>query len=320
MKLLFIALTAAGLVSTPLFANDDRLRQQATALFGVLPDTMPGAESDTPAMVELGRQLFMDKRLSINDSQSCNTCHNVMDSGPGVDNLPTSPGALGELGDRNSPSVWNAGFHIAQFWDGREKDLESQAKGPILNPIEMAMPDEETVISKLSAIEGYPDAFDHAFGVNGSLTYDNVANAIAAFERTLITRDRFDEFQRGDNAALTEQEKRGLSTFINVGCAACHSGPLLGGNSYFKVGIVEPFPNQQDLGRYEVTGEDSDKMVFKTSALRDIGRTAPYFHDGSVETLEIAVADMARMQLGRTLTEENVEDITAFLRALDHQF
>lgn len=303
-------------------ADKQSLRQQSKAMFGTLPDTMPGSDNDTAILIELGEKLYMDPRLSVNDTQSCNSCHLIGSdkTGTGVDNLATSPGAIkGKGGDRNSPTVWNAGFQVTQFWDGRAKDLKAQAKGPILNPVEMAMPSEQAVEEKIGGIEEYQVAFKQAFGSEDSVTYDNLAHAIAAFERTLISQDRFDEFMNGDDKALNDQELAGLQTFISTGCVACHSGKTLGGHMYQKLGMVNAYPHQEDLGRHKVTGNEADKMVFKVPMLRDISRAAPYFHDGSIETLDQAIKDMAWYQLGRKLDQQQVDDIAAFLKALDHQ-
>jgi cytochrome c peroxidase len=276
---------------------------------------MPGAENDTPELIALGRDLFFDKRLSANDSQSCNSCHAVDNNRGGVDNEPTSPGAFGKRGGRNSPTVLNAGFQLSQFWDGRAADLAAQAKGPVLNPIEMGMADDKMVIAKLANVPEYQQSFQKIFGSSGSLTYDNVANAIAAFERTLVTRDRFDDFQKGDDKALNEKELRGLDTFVSVGCIACHNGPLLGGNSYQKIGMVNAF-NGKDVGRFEVTKDETDKFKFKVPILRNIAITGPYFHDGRATTLAESVRDMGWLQLGKKLTDDEVDAIVAFLHTL----
>lgn len=300
-------------------AQADALQSQAKSIFGTLPAAMKGAENDSPAMISLGEKLYMDKRLSVNDSQSCNSCHNVVEAGPGVDNTQFSPGAIaGKFGGRNAPTVWNAGFQLAQFWDGREADLKAQAKGPILNPVEMAMPSEQAVVDKISAITDYKVAFKAAFGVDNAISYDNLAHAIAAFERTLITNDRFDQYMNGNGEALNQQEKDGLQAFINTGCTACHSGPTLGGQMYQKLGLVKPYENQTDQGRFDLTNNPADKMVFKVPMLRDVARTAPYFHDGKVKSLEEAVTLMAELQLGRNLDKKTVSDIVAFLNSMNH--
>ncbi len=298
--------------------DPDTLRKQALQFFQPLPKKMPGSERDTPAQVNLGRKLFFETALSINNSQSCNSCHRVDNGLGGVDNEKTSPGALGKRGDRNSPTVWNAGLQFAQFWDGRAPNLVEQAKGPILNPIEMGLPDPKTAIRKLKQ-KGYGALFQQAFpDEKDSLTYDNLARAIAAFERTLITRDRFDLFLKGDSQVLSENELRGLDAFMSTGCTACHTGALIGGQMFQKAGLVNAFPNTEDTGRYRETGNDTDKFLFKVPSLRNIGNTAPYFHDGSIDNLQKAVADMAWHQLGKKLDHFELENITAFLRSLDN--
>lgn len=317
LKLTLISCSMMGLLFLPLQAN--ALQHQAKALFGPLPAHMPGAEEDSAALVALGKTLYMDNRLSVNNTQSCNSCHDVSKAGPGVDNKQFSAGAKhGELGGRNAPTVWNAGFQLAQFWDGRAADLQAQAKGPILNPVEMAMPSEAAVVEKISAIDEYQVAFKKAFNKDNAISYDNLAYAIAAFERTLITKDRFDQYMLGDATALNKQEKAGLQAFINVGCTACHNGPTLGGKVYQKLGLVKPYANQADQGRFDLTQKTTDKMVFKVPMLRDVARTAPYFHDGSVKTLSDAVNQMASLQLGRDLDKKTTADIVAFLQSLTH--
>ncbi|MBX3734894.1 MAG: c-type cytochrome [Verrucomicrobiae bacterium] len=293
------------------------LRTKALELLAPLPDRMPGSENDTPERVALGQKLFFEKRLSLNQSQSCNTCHRVDEGKGGVDNEPTSPGAKGERGGRNSPTVLNAGFHVAQFWDGRAETLEDQAKGPVLNPIEMAMPAPEVVLERLNADAGYAAAFKKAFpGEATPVSYDNFARAVAAFERTLITRDRFDDFLKGDDSALTLNERAGLNEFLTIGCTTCHYGPLLGGNNYKKIGIVNVYENDADKGRIEVTKEEYDELVFKVPSLRNIALTWPYFHDGRQATLRDAVKSMAWLQLGLELDATQLDRLVAFLQTL----
>ena len=322
MKSLLLALPSLFIASSLVSAEDatlepKALRERAGAIFQPLPDKMPGADADTPAMVKLGKDLYFEKRLSKNSTQSCNSCHRVDENRGGVDNEPTSPGAFGERGGRNSPTTLNAGFHIAQFWDGRAATLEDQAKGPILNPGEMAMPDEATAVARIKEVEAYTKAFAEAFpDAKDPVTYNNIAEAIAAFERTLKTNDRFDDFLKGDDKALSEPERRGLLTFLNTGCIACHLGPTMGGNLYQKMGLIEPYANTTDLGRAALTKNDAEKFFFKVPSLRNVGITGPYFHDGGAKTLEEAVSTMARIQLGKKLTETETADIAAFLRSL----
>lgn len=319
MKKVFWAPLATAILLAACGPNQKTLELQAKAksTFGKLPAKMPGSEKDTPEMVELGRKLYFDVRLSINDTQSCNSCHLLDNKKGGVDNKTTSTGAKGDIGDRNAPTVLNAGFHLAQFWDGRAKDLVEQAKGPILNPVEMAMPSEKAVVDKLSKIEEYPPLFAKAFpGQKNPLTYQNIAEAIAAFERTLITRDRFDDFMDGNLTALNTEELEGLELFLNTGCIQCHNGALLGGNSYRKTGQINAYENTKDLGRFNVTKNDADKYVFKVPSLRNVALTSPYFHDGQVKTLEEAVTKMAYLQLNVQLEESKARKIAKFLNTL----
>lgn len=319
------AMTASAILMVPAAlapaelraASAGELRASALKVLAPLPDKMPGAESDTPARVKLGRELFFEKKLSVNNTQSCNSCHAVDKNRGGVDNEPTSPGAFGKRGGRNSPTVLNAGFHVAQFWDGRAKTLEDQAKGPVLNPGEMAMPSEAAVIERLKADKKYVGAFKKAFPDQADpITYDNFAKAVASFERTLLTHDRFDDFLKGDDKALSAAELKGLDTFLSIGCTTCHTGPLLGGNDFKKLGILNAYENTADKGRVAVTKEDYDEFVFKVPSLRNIALTAPYFHDGSQKTLEETVQKMAWLQLGKKLTAEETSNLTTFLRAL----
>jgi len=297
--------------------NSDRLIRLANRYFEPLPNVMPGAENDTPQRIALGKKLYFEKRLSINDTQSCASCHRLENDFAGVDKQSTSPGAKGELGSRNSPTVLNAGFQDSQFWDGRAKDLVEQAKGPILNPVEMAMPDEKSVEQKLRAIAEYNNAFTLAFpGNDPAITYQNIAEAIAAFERTLITPSRFDDFMKGDATALSETEQRGLKAFIMIDCKSCHDGKLLGGETYEMLGKKTPYENQSDEGIYALTGDEDDRMVFKVAPLRNVALTAPYFHDGKIKTLDEAIRKMGKLQLNEELSNQQVNDIEMFLRAL----
>ncbi|MCK5002463.1 MAG: c-type cytochrome [Gammaproteobacteria bacterium] len=295
----------------------DRLLKRALRDFDPLPEKMPGSENDTAERIALGKKLFFDKRLSINDTQSCASCHRLEDGFAGVDNLPTSPGARGELGTRNSPTVLNAGWQSSQFWDGRADDLVEQAKGPILNPVEMGMPDEKTVENKIQAIAEYQAAFTVAFpDSKPAVTYQNIAEAIAAFERTLRTPSRFDDFLNGDKTALTQAEQQGLKTFIKLDCRQCHDGVLLGGEAFEYLGKKRPYENQSDQGVYEVSKDDDDRMMFKVAPLRNVALTAPYFHDGKIATLADAVRAMAWLQMKKKLTDQQVDEVVSFLKSL----
>jgi cytochrome c peroxidase len=271
-------------------------------------------EKKNAALIALGKKLYLDPKLSVNDTISCNSCHQLNNFG--VDSQPTSPGHEGKRGGRNSPTTFNAALHIAQFWDGRAKDVEEQALGPILNPIEMGMPSEAAVVDKLKKIDEYKAMFAEAFkDEKDPIQYKNVGKAIGAFERTLITPSRFDDFLKGDENALNDAEKRGLQKFIHMGCANCHNGVAIGGNSYKKIGLIEEYKTS-DEGRFAVTGLETDKKVFKVPSLRNITKTAPYFHDGSVKTLDEAIEEMAEHQLGRKVGPGFVEDVKAFLGSL----
>lgn len=282
-------------------------------LFEPLPDSIID-EKKNATLIKLGKMLYMDPRLSVNDKIACNSCHQLTKFG--VDNEPTSPGHEGKRGGRNSPTTLNAALHVAQFWDGRAKDVEEQALGPILNPVEMGMPSEAAVVSKLKKIDEYKDLFPQAFkDEKDPFQYKNVGKAIGAFERTLLTPSRFDDYLKGDEDALTADEKRGLNKFVHMGCATCHNGVVIGGNSFKKLGLVEPFETA-DLGRYEVTGIETDKHVFKVPSLRNITKTGPYFHDGSVKTLDDAIRLMAKHQLGQQVGDGFIRDVKAFLGSL----
>lgn len=281
--------------------------------FQPLPDSIIDVKKNAK-LISLGKKLYMDPRLSVNNKISCNSCHRMDKFG--VDNEATSPGHDGRRGDRNSPSSFNAALHVAQFWDGRSKDVEAQALGPILNPIEMGMPDEASVVKKLKAIAEYNSAFKAAFpGKKDPLTYNNIGVAIGAFERTLITPSRFDKFLKGNVKILTNIEKRGLKKFMEIGCTSCHSGATVGGNDYQKVGLIHEYKTE-DLGRYNVTKDEDDKHVFKVPSLRNVAETWPYFHDGKVKTLDEAIRLMAWHQLGEKVDQAFINDVKAFLKTL----
>ncbi|WP_457617889.1 cytochrome-c peroxidase, partial [Lutibacter sp.] len=274
----------------------------------------------TKEKVALGKKLFLDKRLSKDNTQSCNTCHNLKTYG--VDNLSTSPGNNGGFGTRNSPTVFNAALHVAQFWDGREPDVEAQAGGPILNPVEMAMPSEKVVVERLSKIDEYNKLFANVFpNEKNPITYKNIQKAIGAFERTLITPSRFDDFIKGDLSALTTEEKEGLQLFIDKGCVACHSGNAIGGNVFQKFGVYDDYwkytkSKKIDNGKFDVTKNENDKYIFKSPSLRNIEKTYPYFHDGSVKDLKEAVSIMAKIQLNKDLSEKELNALVVFLNSL----
>ena len=330
-KVLLTLLVWGGMfVSTAGELEDRKLLEEARKYFQPLPEVAESEENPvTPEKVKLGKMLYYDPRLSKSGLISCNTCHNLATYG--VDNLPTSVGHRWQIGPRNAPTTLNAALHVAQFWDGRAKNVEEQAKGPVLNPIEMAMDSPEEVVRRLRSIPEYVKLFREAFPEEEEpLTYENVAKAIAAFERTLMTPSRFDEFLRGDLDALSREEKEGLKLFIEIGCVSCHNGPAVGGRIFAKFGVVEAYweatrdyvtldrPTMPvDVGRFAVTQKKEDLYIFKVPSLRNVTRTYPYFHDGSVWNLRDAVQIMARVQLGKELSDEELDRILAFLRSLE---
>ncbi len=299
-----------------------------------LPEKAP-APADNPttaAKVELGKMLYFDPRFSKTGTVSCNSCHNLMEGGD--DSRPVSMGVHGKTGGRNAPTVWNAAFHSVQFWDGRAATLEDQAKGPVVNPVEMGMPDLEAAMQRVRQIPGYVLYFEKAFGKGDVVTADNAARAVAAFERTLITPNSpYDRYVKGDKQAMTAQQVRGMETFASVGCTACHSGPAFNGPSMpLGEGFYAKFPTftdnayvkkydlMKDKGRYEVTKKKADMHMFRVPTLRNITDTAPYFHNGKVRDLDEAVRVMAKVQLNQDLTDSQVADIVAFLGALTGEY
>jgi len=280
-----------------------------------LPDRFDVARNPaTEAKIALGRQLFFDPRLSRNQSLACSGCHDLQNFG--ADGRMVSLGHVGQPGRRNSPTVYNAAGFVAQFWDGRSPDVEDQSKQPILNPVEMAMPDAAGVLATLNAIPGYVTAFERTFPRSRpAVTYDNMALAIGAFERGLVTPGPFDAFLRGADA-LSGDQKHGFRRFVEVGCAGCHNGPALGGQTFEAIGHIRPYPDQSDLGRFEVTGSRGDRMKFRVPGLRNVAKTAPYYHDGGIATLDEAVRSMATHQLGIELAPADRRAILAFLDTL----
>ena len=298
------------------------LQTKSKTFFGKLPLVAENKDNPiTEEKVALGKSLYFDTILSKNKTQSCNTCHNL--DTYGVDNLPTSPGdGKGTLGTRNSPTTLNAALHIAQFWDGREPDVEAQAGGPVLNPVEMGMASEKEVVQRLSKEKKYKKMFAKAFPKDKDpITYDNMKKAIGVFERKLITPSKFDDYINGNDEALNKTEKEGLQLFFDKGCTTCHSGNALGGNIFQKFGIFGDYweltkSKKIDTGKFEVTKNEGDKYIFKAPSLRNIEKTYPYFHDGSVQDLNEAVKIMGKAQLNHDLTDTEVDKIVAFLNTL----
>ncbi len=315
------------LVCFPLMAS-------SVLLWAQMPSHVPVPKDNpqTAAKIELGKQLYFDPRISVTGAVSCNSCHNVMSNG--TDNRPVSVGAHGKLGSRNSPTVFNAAFRTVQFWDGRAASLEEQAKGPQTNPVEMGMPSGEAIVERIQAIQGYQQEFAKVFGGSQPVTFDHIAQAIASFERTLITPGSpYDRYMEGNKSALSPAAQRGLKLMDSVGCTSCHSGSMFNGPEQpMGTGFFMKFPLNTDnayvkkydlvadLGRYEVTHKDSDQHMFVVQSLRNVEVTAPYFHNGSVKNLDEAVRVMAKTQLDKTLTDNQVQDIVAFLDSLTGEF
>jgi cytochrome c peroxidase len=311
-----------GLATTMVAADDSALRDKAKSA-GLLP--IPAGVPEvagnpvTREKIELGGMLFFDPRLSASGIISCNTCHNLGMGGD--DNLPTSVGHGWQTGPRNSPTVLNAVFNSAQFWDGRAEDLKEQAKGPVQAGVEMANKPENVVVT-LKSMPEYVERFTKAFpNEPDPVTFDNMAKAIEAFEVTLVTPGSpFDDWIEGNDAAMTAEQKQGLDLYIEKGCSACHAGVNFGGQDYFPFGLITK-PGADilppgDKGRYQVTKTVSDEYVFRAGPLRNIALTAPYFHSGAVWDLGAAVALMGTAQLGTEISDEEAERIVAFLHAL----
>ncbi|MDD3760928.1 MAG: cytochrome-c peroxidase [Acidithiobacillus sp.] len=323
-----LLLGCAGLLAAPLAVAD-----------GEFPAKVPVPANNpmTPAKIELGKQLYFDPRISLSGTVSCNSCHMVQSNGS--DNLPLSFGVFGRVDvPRNTPTVYNAAFNTVQFWDGRASSLEEQAKGPILNPVEMGMPNAQAVVDVLRKIPGYHAQFTQVFGGKEPITFDHAVEAIASFERTLVTPDSpYDRFVKGDKKALDVTAQEGLKLFNSVGCGTCHAGPMFDNPGLpMGEGFYQKFPAQPqntacakyvqkyhlhgDLGRYDVTHKDADKERFRVPGLRNVALTAPYFNYGTVPTLQEAVRVMAACELGKTLTDTQTKQIVAFLNSLTGKF
>lgn len=295
---------------------------------------MPPIPSDNPMTqekIELGKILYFEPRLSKTGTISCNSCHNVMAGGD--DQRAVSIGISGKKGGRSSPTVWNSAFHSVQFWDGRANSLEDQAKGPIANPVEMGAT-HKLVIERIAKIPKYQELFKKAFGGDDSVNIDNVAKAIASYERTLITpNSALDRYLNGDKKAMTEDQLKGMEKFGSIGCISCHSGANFSGPALpVGTGFFMKFPTfpskeyeqkykfSADLGRFAVTKNAADKNMWRVPTLRNIALTAPYFHNGRVHTLEEAVRVMGKVQLNRDLSDEDVKHLVAFLNSLTGEF
>lgn len=329
--LLASTMVLAGL-AIALSAGESRAQGANWAAY-ILPDKAP-VPQDNPmsaAKAALGKQLYFDTRLSSTGTVSCNSCHNVQKGGE--DNRATSLGVNGKTGDRSAPTVWNAAFLSTQFWDGRAQSLEEQAKGPMVNPVEMGNANHDVVVKRLKQVPGYTRQFKAVFGGPDPLNIDNVAKAIAAYERTLVTvNSPFDRYVKGEKKALTPAAKRGMELVQKVGCTSCHTGPNFAGPAMAAgQGFFMPFPRYEsayaakyrlkdDAGRFKVTKQEADRHMWRVPTWRNVALTAPYFHNGSVKTLEEAVRVMGKTQLNKSLSEPEVKDIVAFLSSLTGSF
>lgn len=313
--------TSGPVEEPPIGPAPDKLMEEARAAFKPIPFNAPKLEGNeaTPEKLALGRMLYFDPRLSASHAISCASCHSI--GLGGVDNESTSIGHRWQRGGRNAPTVFNAQYNVAQFWDGRAKDLFEQAGGPMVNPVEMASP-QQHIVEQLKSLPAYSAYFARAFPGGGDpVTLDNVQKAIAVFETTLITPNApFDKYLRGNNNALDARQKEGLRLFMNKGCSACHNGVNVGGGMYAKFG-VQSSPGDKllppgDLGRSAITKNEADRYSFKVPTLRNIALTAPYFHTGQVWDLNEAITIMGKVQLGADLTPDETAKIAAFLASL----
>jgi cytochrome c peroxidase len=316
--LLSILLLAASVTA---FADDDALITRASQILGPLPASMPSAENPiTPEKVTLGRILFYEPRISVDGTVSCSKCHPI--ALYAADGLRKSMGHNCTENPRNDPTVFNAASQISEHWIGNRTSVEDQAKQAVTGPPAFGMPSYESVEKVLRSYTQYQALFKAAFPSDKEpVTVDNFAKAVGAFERTLVTPAPLDAFLKGKKDAMTDQQKRGLGAFMDQGCTGCHFSPFVGGQMYQKFGLFEPYwkytkSEKIDEGRYVVTKKESDKYVFKVPVLRNVAMTRPYFHDGSVGGLEEAVRIMGKIQLGKDLPEEQIQDIVAFLHSL----
>ncbi|MGS2743378.1 cytochrome-c peroxidase [Halomonas sp. LS-001] len=310
-KTLSVMATAAAMISSGMLVADDL--QNYKDRFEALPylPPIPADNSMTPEKIELGNMLFFEPRISSSGVISCATCHN-----PALgwaDRIPRATGHDGQIGERNTPTVLNSGFLGSQFWDGREPDLEGQALGPIEADVEMAM-DLDAALERLTEFDLYQQKFAAAFPDDEEpINADNLAHAMATFQRTLNTpNSTFDRYLHGDNKAISDQAKDGMVAFVDNGCIACHRGPALTDSQFHAIQV----PGSKDLGRFIVTGEESDKYRFRTPTLRNVAVTYPYMNNGATETLEEAVAIMGKEMLGREFEQQTIDGITAFLHTL----
>jgi cytochrome c peroxidase len=313
ITLLTLLLACSNDAATPEPVKTQAFDRTKLAPFQPLPsDFFGGLDAPRTELLSLGERLFRDPKLSASGKISCNSCHDLETNG--ADKIPFSLGHDGHPVGRNSPTVFNAAGQISQFWDGRAINVEEQALGPILAPGEMAMPSADAVVKVLKNDHTYVADFKAAFpDQEDPVTFYNVGYAIGAFERMLVKPSRWDKFLIGDDNALSDAEKQGVTTFVDLGCSGCHSGALLGGSALMKLGAVSPWPNQADQGKFGLTKDESDKMMFKVAPLRYATETAPYFHDASAPDLKMAIKMMGKHQLGKEISDTQAAEIEAWL-------
>jgi len=317
---LTIAVAVVAMTVTIPYADNSPL-EQARSVFKPLPKTIATPDNPvTPEKIALGRLLFFEPRVSLDGTVSCSRCHQ-----PGLystDALPKPIGVLHRENPRNAPVIFNAALQIAAHWRGDRKSVEDQATQALIGPPSFGNPSYDAAMARLKAIPGYPNLFARAFpGEKEPVTPENWGKAIGAYERTLVTPAPFDAYLEGDERALTAEAQAGLREFVQLGCAGCHNGAGVGGAMFQKFGLVEDYWKEThsptpDKGRFDLTHKDADLYVFKVPILRNVTKTAPYFHDGSVATLPEAVRIMAKVQLGRTLSEQQTSQIVMFLDSL----
>ncbi|MDF3820441.1 cytochrome c peroxidase [Leptospira sp. 96542] len=296
-------------------SNDIELQALAKEQIGILPSRPPGSEFDTNAQIQLGNKIFRDNTLSLNQVQACITCHPLDGNSAGMDRQSTSRGTFGQIGKRNTPTILNVGYLPILFWDGRKDNLFDQAVMPFLDPLEMALPSETELLNRLQNNTSYTKDFANAFPNSPNVSIESLKKALSAFERSLVSKSRLDDFLEWNLLALSTEEKEGLKIFLSAGCTNCHNGNLFGGSKFKQVDSVHNY-NPNDLGRYEFTNNDADKKFFRAPSLRNVSLTAPYFHDGSVRTLKEAVTRMNLYNLNQTLSNSEIDLLVQFLRSL----
>ncbi|PJZ83180.1 cytochrome-c peroxidase [Leptospira harrisiae] len=310
---LLINLSLINIVSNHLSATE--LQAVVREKIGILPNQIPGSEVDTLEKISLGKKLFRDNKLSSNHVQSCHTCHPLDGNSAGMDRQSTSRGTFGQIGKRNTPTILNVGFLPIIFWDGRRDTLYNQAIDPFVNPLEMSLPSDTELLNRIQNDSSYNSFFANAFPESPNPNIDSIRLALVAFERSLVSKSRFDDFVESNVQALKKDEMDGLKLFLEVGCNNCHTNNLLGGSQFSKLDSKYSY-NPNDFGRSEFTGNPADNFFFKVPPLRNVALTPPYFHDGSVSSLKEAVKRMNQYNLNRNINDSEIELIVSFLKSL----